>query len=178
MREEAEKVVGNTVALDILPAPTRGAMSNDDKSIDEILPDGKEPDKSVEDDLFDDDDVVVDDDVLVPDVSADDDDGDADDADADDGDEKTESDTDSDTEALDDLEAEELEMLTEDEASETIIVDEATQQRDIRRAQISIEAGAVGGVTEGEFVCSVCFLVKKSSQLSSRRKKMCLDCAG
>ncbi len=158
-------------------------MSNDDKSIDEILPDGKEPDKSVEDDLFDDDDVVVDDDVLVPDVpdvSADDaDDDDGDDADdADDGDEKTESDTDSDTEALDDLEAEELEMLTEDEASETIIVDEATQQRDIRRAQISIEAGAVGGVTEGEFVCSVCFLVKKSSQLSSRRKKMCLDCAG
>ncbi len=158
-------------------------MSNDDKSIDEILPDGKEPDESVEDDLFDDDDVVVDDDVLVPDVpdvSADDaDDDDGDDADdADDGDEKTESDTDSDTEALDDLEAEELEMLTEDEASETIIVDEATQQRDIRRAQISIEAGAVGGVTEGEFVCSVCFLVKKSSQLSSRRKKMCLDCAG
>ncbi len=89
----------------------------------------------------------------------------------------SEADVDSDTEALDDLEAEELEMLTEDEASETIVVDEATQLRDIRRAQISIERGEVGGATDDEFVCSVCFLVKKSSQLSSRRKKVCLDCA-
>ncbi len=94
-----------------------------------------------------------------------------------DGEGDSEPDVDSDTEALDDLEAEELEMLTEDEASETIVVDEATQLRDIRRAQISIERGEVGGATDDEFVCSICFLVKKSSQLSSRRKKVCLDCA-
>ena len=68
-------------------------------------------------------------------------------------------------------------MLTEDEASETIVVDEEAQLRDIRRAQISIEASSAGGATEGEFVCSICFLVKKSSQLASRRKKICLDCA-
>ena len=80
-------------------------------------------------------------------------------------------------EALDDLEAEELEMLTEDEASETIVVDEESELRDIRRAQISIEASSAGGAGENEFVCSVCFLVKKSSQLANRRRKICFDCA-
>ncbi|MCP4308146.1 MAG: DUF4193 family protein [bacterium] len=143
-------------------------MSNDKKNVDEVLSDTIEPDESIEDDLFDDE--VVDEDVSE-DAAVNDDDAD------DSADSTTDSDAESDTEALDDLEAEELEMLTEDEASETIVVDEATQLRDIRRAQISIEASSAGGVTEGEFVCSICFLVKKSSQLSSRRKKVCLDCA-
>jgi hypothetical protein len=142
-------------------------MSNDEKNIDEVSSAATETDESIEDDLFDDQ--VVEEDVPVEDATV------SDDEDDDVADTKVEGD--SDTEALDDLEAEELEMLTEDEASETIVVDEATQLRDIRRAQISIEASSVGGATEGEFVCSVCFLVKKSSQLSNRRKKVCLDCA-
>jgi hypothetical protein len=142
-------------------------MSNDEKNIDEVSSAATETDESIEDDLFDDQ--VVEEDVPVEDATV------SDDEDDDVADAKVEGD--SDTEALDDLEAEELEMLTEDEASETIVVDEATQLRDIRRAQISIEASSVGGATEGEFVCSVCFLVKKSSQLSNRRKKVCLDCA-
>ncbi len=105
--------------------------------------------------------------------------GDGDESETDDGlGETSKESDDGDTEALDDLEAEELEMLTEDEASETIVVDEETQLRDIRRAQISIEASSAGGASEDEFVCSVCFLVKKSAQLSSRRKKICRDCAG
>lgn len=81
------------------------------------------------------------------------------------------------TEALDDLEAEELEMLTEDEAQETIVVDEAAEMRDIRRAQLAIEKSDVGEAQDDEFVCSVCFLVKKSSQLANKRKRICLDCA-
>ena len=130
-------------------------------------------DDAMSDDLFDDDDDdSVDEDALLDDATDDvetvvavsTDDGDATEPEAD-------------TEALDDLEAEELEMLTEDEASETIVVDEETQLRDIRRAQIAIESGVAGAPTPGEFVCSICFLVKKSSQLSSRRKKVCLDCA-
>jgi hypothetical protein len=151
-------------------------MSNDETKFEDEVSDDVLPDEPLEDDLLEDE--VVDEDALldVEEPIADDD--------IDDvvvevvSDDDTDTEADSDTEALDDLEAEELEMLTEDEASETIVVDEETQLRDIRRAQISIEAGTVGGAGKDEFVCSVCFLVKKSSQLSSRRKKMCLDCAG
>ncbi|MEN8041965.1 MAG: DUF4193 family protein [Actinomycetota bacterium] len=81
------------------------------------------------------------------------------------------------TEALDELEAEELEMLTEDETNETIVVDEAAEMRAIRRAEIAMEAGEVDEAASDEFVCSVCFLVKRRSQLAAKRKKICLDCA-
>lgn len=169
MREIAEKVVGNRVALDILPAPMEGAMSNDEMTFEDEVAEDVTEDEPAEGELLDDD--AVEEDVLADDVVVT----------ADEDVEKVAGDVsdseDGDTEALDDLEAEELEMLTEDEASETIVVDEATQLRDIRRAQISIEASAVGGAGENEFVCSVCFLVKKSSQLRNRRKKICRDCA-
>ena len=145
-------------------------MSNDETTFEDAASDDAVSDEPLEEELFEDD-VVVEEDTLLDADVADDDDSDES---SDDGDTETEGDT----EALDDLEAEELEMLTEDEASETIVVDEATQLRDIRRAQISIEASSVGGASEDEFVCSICFLVKKSSQLSSRRRKICLDCAG
>ena len=171
MSEAAEKVVGNGVTVDILPAPTRGAMSNDEKTFEDEIPeadaDADAPDDELAEDLFDDE--AVDDDAIL----ADDDDDEVvseSDGTGDKGDEATE--------ALDDLEAEELEMLTDDEASETIVVDEATQLRDIRRAQLAMESGLPGGIGDGEFVCSSCFLVKRSSQLSSRRKKICTDCAG
>jgi len=144
-------------------------MSNDEITIeDEVSEDELSEDELSDDDVADGlfDDEPVDDDILI-----DEDDDDA--AEAADDDESD----DGDTEALDDLEAEELEMLTDDEASETIVVDEETQLRDIRRAQIAMERGVPGGPTEKEFVCSVCFLVKRSSQMASRRKKICLDCA-
>ena len=159
-------MVGKRFAVDILPAPMEGAMSNDEMIIeDEVSDDALEADQP-DDELFDDD--IVEEEVLAEaEIEDEDDDELVDTSDSDDDD----------TEALDDLEAEELEMLTEDEASETIVVDEETQLRDIRRAQISIEASAVGGASENEFVCSVCFLVKKSAQLANRRKKICRDCA-
>ncbi len=78
---------------------------------------------------------------------------------------------------LDELEAEELEMLTEDETNETMVVDEAAEMRAIRRAEIAMEAGDVDEAHSNEFVCSVCFLVKSRSQLAAKRKKVCLDCA-
>jgi hypothetical protein len=163
-------VVGNGIAVDIIAAPARGAMSNDEITIEDEVPEeelaeDELSDEDVTDELFDDE--PVDDDVLL-----DDDDDGADEVAADGDDE-----SDGDTEALDDLEAEELEMLTDDEASETIVVDEETQLRDIRRAQIAMESGVPGGPTEKEFVCSSCFLVKRSSQMAGRRKKICLDCA-
>jgi len=81
------------------------------------------------------------------------------------------------TQALDELEAEELEMLTEDETNETIVVDEAAEMRAIRRAEIAMEAGEVDEAASDEFVCTVCFLVKRRIQLAGKRKKVCLDCA-
>ena len=81
------------------------------------------------------------------------------------------------TEALDELEAEELEMLTEDETSETLVIDEAAEMRAIRRAEISMDVESVDEATPDEFVCSSCFLVKRSSQLANKRKKICRDCA-
>lgn len=81
------------------------------------------------------------------------------------------------TEALDELEAEELEMLTEDESNEAIVVDEAAEMRAIRRAEIAMEAGDVDEAASNEFVCTKCFLVKSHLQLAAKRKKICLDCA-
>lgn len=96
---------------------------------------------------------------------------------SDDDDETDDDETDDDDEALDELEAEELEMLTEDETSETLVVDEAAEMRAIRRAELAMDQQGAAEATEGEFVCSNCFLVLKSSQLANPRKKICKDCA-
>lgn len=92
--------------------------------------------------------------------------------------ESDDSDNDDKDEAFDELEAEELEMLTEDETTETLVVDEAAEMRAIRRAELAMDQQGVVEATEGEFVCSRCFLVLKSVQLANPRKKICKDCAG
>lgn len=81
------------------------------------------------------------------------------------------------TEALDEMEAEELEMLTEDESSEVLVIDEAAEMRAIRRAEIAMNVESVDEATPDEFVCTNCFLVKRSSQLANKRKKICKECA-
>ncbi|NND03880.1 MAG: hypothetical protein HKN91_13950 [Acidimicrobiia bacterium] len=103
------------------------------------------------------------------DWSEDDDDDDSDDADDEEGET---------TEDLDELESEELEMLTEDELSETLVVDEAAELRAIRRAELAMsgETGTERG--DGEFLCQGCFLVLSTSQLTDKRRKLCSDCAG
>lgn len=80
--------------------------------------------------------------------------------------------------ALDELESEELEMLTEDEASETLVVDEARELRAIQRAELSLAENAGGGRSDDEFQCQSCFLVLKNSQLAEKRTMYCFDCAG
>ena len=79
--------------------------------------------------------------------------------------------------ALDELEAEELEMLTEDETTETLVVDEAAEMRAIRRAEIALEGEAATAATADEFVCESCFLVLKASQRAPGRRRICKDCA-
>lgn len=98
-------------------------------------------------------------------------DGDSDEDDGDDGEEE------SDAEALDELEAEELEMLTDDETSEALVVDEAAEMRAIRREELAMDRKGADEATEGEFVCTSCFLVLKTSQLAEGRRKVCRDCA-
>jgi uncharacterized protein DUF4193 len=96
-------------------------------------------------------------------------------ADADSADDASEEETP--TAALDELEAEELEMLTDDESDETLVIDEAAEMRAIRRAEIAMQDDSIDEATSKEFVCSSCFLVKRESQLANKRKKICLDCA-
>ncbi len=115
---------------------------------------------------------VIDDEELSDDVIGAVDDGAVDDETADEVVEEAEE------EALDELEAEELEMLTEDETNETLVVDEAAEMRAIRMAELAMDQQGVAEATEGEFVCSKCFLVLKTSQLANPRKKICKDCAG
>jgi hypothetical protein len=80
-----------------------------------------------------------------------------------------------DEEALDELEAEELELLDE-EVEDALLVDEVAELRAIRREELTLNVDAQEQRPD-EFVCQSCFLVKRSSQLANRRKLICLDCA-
>jgi hypothetical protein len=104
--------------------------------------------------------------------------GDATSAEVSDTDADTDDDGEEATEALDELEAEEREMLTEDESDEAIVVDEAAEMRAIRRAEISMDEESADSAHSDEFVCSSCFLVKKNGQMANKRRKICFDCAG
>ena len=127
-------------------------------------------DEDIEPDIVEDDeDLDLSDDVLVED--ADDDDDESDTASDDDDDD------DDDDEALDELEAEELEMLTDDESVETLVVDEAAEMRAIRRAELAMQGEGVDEASSDEFVCTSCYLVKRTSQLTNKRRKICADCA-
>lgn len=97
-----------------------------------------------------------------------------DDDDDDAGDDTKDDDESEADEALEELEAEELELLAE-EAADALLVDEATELREIRRAELGLNVGAQEARVD-EFVCSSCFLVKRTSQLANKRKLICRDC--
>lgn len=141
-------------------------MATEEFVDDDMIEDEPDPDEDfIEEDLADDALEVDDDDAL----EVDDDDAD--------GAEASDDDAEGDDEAFDELEAEELEMLTEDETTETLVVDEAAEMRAIRRAELAMDQQGVVEASDGEFVCSSCFLVLKTSQLANPRKKICRDCA-
>ncbi|MGI9667319.1 MAG: DUF4193 family protein [Acidimicrobiia bacterium] len=125
--------------------------------------------EALDDEAIEDDELELGDDTIAEsDSEASDDDSDDDDSDGEEEEEAA---------ALDELEAEELEMLTDDESVETIVVDEAAEMRAIRRAQLSMEGEPADEAKSDEFVCTSCFLVKRTSQLANKRKKICNDCA-
>ena len=113
----------------------------------------------------------IDDDESAPAVDKDDDDAD------DEADDDTKADDDTEAEALDELEAEELDMLTDDESSETLVVDEAAEMRQIRREELAMDRTGADEATEDEFVCTPCVRVLKTRQLADGRRKLCRDCA-
>lgn len=77
---------------------------------------------------------------------------------------------------LEELGAAELNMLTEDEAAEALRVDEAAEVESLRKAELALEAEG-DEISADEFVCSSCFLMKRTSQLANKSKKICKDCA-
>ena len=85
---------------------------------------------------------------------------------------------DEDTQDLDELETEELEMLTEDELAETLVIDEAAELRAIRLAELALSGETGTERSADEFLCQGCFLVLRASQLVDKRRSLCVDCAG
>ena len=74
-------------------------------------------------------------------------------------------------EALEELEAAELEI--EDDPA-TLLIDEAAEIREMRREELGLTSGQA--IQTGEFVCSVCFLMKAGTQLANKARKICADC--
>ena len=76
---------------------------------------------------------------------------------------------------LDALEAEELETVETTESA-TMLVDETSEIREIRRSEMNldIKAEQMGG---DEFVCTSCFLRLKKVQLAVPADLICGDCA-
>ena len=137
------------------------ALEDIDEEPDEELVD---VDEELEEDLEEElDDAIEDEVAFVEDEEV------ADDAEDEDEDEE------SDDETLDELGAEELELV-DDEASESLLVDEVAELRQIRREELTLNVDAQA-VRAGEFVCQSCFLVKRMSQLADKKKLLCLDCA-
>lgn len=132
---------------DVLTEPADGL---DEDDIDEELDDADLEDANEPDDALDDDTVEDDENSEAPEGETE-------------------------TEALEELEAEELELL-EEEAAEALLVDEVAELRAIRREELTMNLDAQQAQTD-EFVCSSCFLVKRTSQLANRRKMTCTDCA-
>ncbi len=134
---------------------------DEDTEADEVV---DEVELDIDEDIDDADESDVIDEVVADDEVADDDD-------EEDTDDDAEAEVD---EALEELEAEELELLAE-EVEDSLLVNEATELREIRRAELGLNIGAQAARVD-EFVCSSCFLVKRTSQLANKRKLICRDC--
>ena len=75
---------------------------------------------------------------------------------------------------LDALEAEEIETVESNESA-TIIVDEVSEIKAIRREEMTFDFAAQSRRGD-EFVCRSCFLLLKNVQLADRHNMLCVDC--
>jgi hypothetical protein len=146
------------------------SVEDDDLVIDD---DDTEPDIDAENLDEDDLDVDLEDDIEDPELDLEEDVdvvgfGDDDDDTDDDQDEET-------TEALEELESQELQLLDE-EKDDNLLVDEVEMLRSIRREELTMNVDAQSKRAD-EFVCQSCFMLKRTSQLANKRKQLCADCA-
>ena len=103
------------------------------------------------------------------------DDQSTDSGDLDDGPYEEETDGENGRVTLDDLEAEELEAVETNESA-TILVDEASEIKALRRDEMALDMDTTGRRRD-EFVCLACFLVLKKVQLVDPENTLCVDCA-
>ena len=94
-----------------------------------------------------------------------------DEADLDDGSEESQEEA-----GLEELGAAELNMRTEDEAAEALRIDEAAEVESLRKAELALQQEG-DEISADEFVCTSCFLMKRTNQLANKSKKICKDCA-
>ncbi|MDE0121147.1 MAG: hypothetical protein OXS33_05380 [bacterium] len=73
------------------------------------------------------------------------------------------------------LEGEELNMVEEGVSGELLTSEQAMEVAGIRRAELSINPDD-HAIRQNEFLCESCFLVKRITQKSSPRSKICIDC--
>ena len=73
------------------------------------------------------------------------------------------------------LEVEELNMVEEGVSGELLTSEQAMEVAGIRRAELSINPDD-HAIRQNEFLCESCFLVKRITQKSSPRSKICIDC--
>lgn len=138
----------------------------DPEDLDEI----EDPDEEdLDDDALDED--LEDVEVLKADIDIEDDEIDDDDAD----DDETGNQDEETTEALEELESQELQLLDE-EKNDNLLVDEVEVLRAIRREELTMNVDTQLQ-RDDEFECQSCFMVKRTSQLANRRKMFCADCA-
>lgn len=133
--------------------------------------DGLDPDEDIEEDDIDED--GIDDEDLDDEDVDEDDQGDGDDDDDEDDDEDDDG-GDQKTVTLDALEAEELETVETNDPA-TILVDEASEIKALRRVEMALDLEAETRRVD-EFVCTSCFLLRKNVQLADPKNMLCADC--
>ena len=73
------------------------------------------------------------------------------------------------------LEVEELNMMEKGVSGELLTSEQAMEVAGIRRAELSINPDD-HAIRQNEYLCLSCFLVKRITQKSSPRSKICIDC--
>lgn len=84
-------------------------------------------------------------------------------------------DDDDEDDELSGLEGEELKMVEEGISGKVLTSQQAMEVAGMRREELSINPDD-HAIRQNEFLCESCFLVKRVTQRSSARSKICIDC--
>lgn len=153
-------------------------VETDDKMLDEDdfedIPEGV-PEVELEEQLAMEEDNGLDSDADLDDEDDDLEDGETAEPEPGPGDDDEDEEEEEGTVPLDPLEAEEMEAVEANEPA-TMLVDEASEIKAIRREEMALDLDSEGR-RKDEFVCQSCFLVRNIVQQAYKRRKICFDCA-